>query len=125
MALTKDFSNWFRTKLRDDIRSPDTRLGENLYASTSVVSLRALIIPDIRILVANVLLSEPPFGIPLQHNRNCFDTNIYLSGQDGKTHVYGHIPIIIEECGNFLKGEGMWQMDLSCLENLSRKSVLL
>jgi hypothetical protein len=48
MALTKDFSNWFRTKIRDDIRSPNTRLGENLHASRSVVSLRALIVPDIR-----------------------------------------------------------------------------
>jgi hypothetical protein len=125
MALTKDFSNWFRTKIRDDIRSPGTRLGENLHASISVVSLRVLVVPEIRVLVANVLLSEPPFGTPLQLNRGRFNATIYLSGHDGNPYVYGHIPIIIEECGNFLKGEGMCQMDPSCLENLSRKSVSL
>jgi hypothetical protein len=109
MALTKDFSNWFRIKIRDAIRNPDTSLGENLHASKSVVSQRASIVPDIRILVANVLLSEPPFGTSLQHS--IFNTTVYLSGQDGKPYVYDYIPIIVEECGNILKGEGMWQMD--------------
>jgi hypothetical protein len=105
MALTRDFSNWFRTKIRDDIHSLDTKLGEHSHASTSVVSLRAFIVPDIRTLVADVLLSEPPFGTPLQLSRDHLNATIFLFGQDGNPYVYD-IPIIIEECGNFLKGEG-------------------
>jgi hypothetical protein len=45
MALTQEFSNWFRKKIRDDVRDPDTKLGENLHALMSVVLLRTFIVP--------------------------------------------------------------------------------
>jgi hypothetical protein len=72
-----------------------------------------------RICVADILLTELVFGVPLQISIRYANVAISLFDEQGKSYIYGYIPIIIAKCGVFLKEKGMWQIN-TVVERLSQ-----
>ncbi|KAK2882489.1 hypothetical protein FQN49_000319 [Arthroderma sp. PD_2] len=53
----------------------------------------------------SVLASQTPgiFGIPLNVSIKYANVAISLTGDDGKSFIYGYVPIVVAKCGVFLK----------------------
>jgi hypothetical protein len=53
--------------------------------------------------------SAPPgiFGVPLQTSVRYANVAISLQDTEGKSYVYGYVPIVVAKCGVFLKEKGM------------------
>jgi hypothetical protein len=111
-TMTKGLPKWFRTRRHDsDHESMEgTRLGKNSYTSTSVAPPRTRFASCTFAYAWLTYPSERVFGMPLITSIGHSDATVYLNGQDGRSYVYGCIPIIIDECGDFLKEKGMWQI---------------
>jgi hypothetical protein len=48
------------------------------------------------------------FGVPLRQSINYANVAISLVDEDGKSYIYGYVPIVVAKCGVFLKEKGMW-----------------
>ncbi|OOQ85931.1 putative Rho GTPase activator (Sac7) [Penicillium brasilianum] len=51
-------------------------------------------------------VKEPPrgiFGVPLNVSIKYANVAISLTGEHGKSHIYGYVPIVVAKCGVFLK----------------------
>lgn len=48
------------------------------------------------------------FGVPLEDSINYANVAISLTDENGKSYVYGYVPIVIAKCGVFLKERGKW-----------------
>lgn len=46
------------------------------------------------------------FGIPLNVSIKYANVAISLTGDDGKSFIYGYVPIVVAKCGVFLKEKG-------------------
>jgi hypothetical protein len=60
----------------------------------------------------NVFTVEPEptpsiFNVPLQVSMNYAKCAISLTDENGKSYVYGYVPIVVAKCGVFLKARGM------------------
>jgi hypothetical protein len=47
------------------------------------------------------------FGVPLQDSIKYANVAISLMDEDGKSFIYGYVPIVVAKCGVFLKEKGM------------------
>jgi hypothetical protein len=56
----------------------------------------------------NRVLEEPTgiFGVPLQVSIKYANVAISLTDSDGKSFIYGYVPIVVAKCGVFLKEKG-------------------
>lgn len=85
-----------------------------LWASIySVLSLRAYLsysrIPyKLTFLTTPVEAPVGIFGVPLDDSINYANVAISLTDENGKSYVYGYVPIVIAKCGVFLKERGKW-----------------
>lgn len=59
---------------------------------------------------ANAASPEPKtqgiFGIPLRQSIPYANVAISLVDEDGKSYIYGYVPIVVAKCGVFLKEKG-------------------
>jgi len=62
---------------------------------------------DMRRFVANRFFSGCVFGVALHISIHYANVAIPLLNERDDSHVYGHIPVIIAECGFFLRENGM------------------
>ena len=46
------------------------------------------------------------FGVPLQTSIRYANVAISLYNDDGKSYIYGYVPIVVAKCGVFLKEKG-------------------
>lgn len=46
------------------------------------------------------------FGVPLNVSIKYANVAISLTGENGKSHIYGYVPIVVAKCGVFLKDRG-------------------
>jgi hypothetical protein len=49
------------------------------------------------------------FGVPLRQSITYANVAISLVDEDGKSYIYGYVPIVVAKCGVFLKERGMYQ----------------
>lgn len=60
--------------------------------------------------LANPSSSEPKpqgiFGVPLRQSIPYANVAISLVDEDGKSYIYGYVPIVVAKCGVFLKEKG-------------------
>jgi hypothetical protein len=47
------------------------------------------------------------FGVPLTTSVRYANVAISLQDAEGKSYVYGYVPIVVAKCGVFLKEKGM------------------
>lgn len=63
-----------------------------------------------KLILITLLTSAPPpsgiFGVPLNVSIKYANVAISLTGEDGKSFVYGYVPIVVAKCGVFLKDKG-------------------
>jgi hypothetical protein len=67
------------------------------------------------------------FGVPLRQSITYANVAISLIDEDGKSYIYGYVPIVVAKCGVFLKEKGVldWpQPAPSCESQLSRRDRL-
>ena len=52
--------------------------------------------------------TEPPriFGVPLHESIKYANVAISLTDADGRSFIYGYVPIVVAKCGVFLKEKG-------------------
>jgi hypothetical protein len=58
---------------------------------------------------ADVSLVEQPqgiFGVPLRQSITYANVAISLVDENGKSYIYGYVPIVVAKCGVFLKEKG-------------------
>ena len=46
------------------------------------------------------------FGVPLRQSITYANVAISLVDEDGKSYIYGYVPIVVAKCGVFLKEKG-------------------
>ena len=46
------------------------------------------------------------FGVPLQESIRYANVAISLTDANGKSSIYGYVPIVVAKCGVFLKEKG-------------------
>ena len=46
------------------------------------------------------------FGVPLRQSITYANLAISLVDEDGKSYIYGYVPIVVAKCGVFLKEKG-------------------
>jgi len=46
------------------------------------------------------------FGVPLRQSITYANVAISLVDADGKSYIYGYVPIVVAKCGVFLKEKG-------------------
>jgi hypothetical protein len=46
------------------------------------------------------------FGVPLRQSITYANVAISLVDEDGKSYIYGYVPIVVAKCGVFLKERG-------------------
>ena len=51
------------------------------------------------------------FGVPLRQSITYANVAISLVDAEGKSYIYGYVPIVVAKCGVYLKEKGMY-----CLE---------
>lgn len=60
--------------------------------------------------IANHMSTEPRsqgiFGVPLRQSITYANVAISLVDDDGKSYIYGYVPIVVAKCGVFLKEKG-------------------
>lgn len=49
------------------------------------------------------------FGIPLRQSITYANVAISLIDENGKSYIYGYVPIVVAKCGVFLKEKGMFE----------------
>lgn len=61
---------------------------------------------------SDLTVAEPKpqgiFGVPLRQSINYANVAISLVDEEGKSYIYGYVPIVVAKCGVFLKEKGMW-----------------
>lgn len=59
---------------------------------------------------SDLTVAEPKpqgiFGVPLRQSINYANVAISLVDEDGKSYIYGYVPIVVAKCGVFLKEKG-------------------
>lgn len=59
---------------------------------------------------AKLIVAEPRplgiFGVPLRQSITYANVAISLIDEDGKSYIYGYVPIVVAKCGVFLKEKG-------------------
>lgn len=52
--------------------------------------------------------TKPPgiFGVPLRQSITYANVAISLVDDNGKSYIYGYVPIVVAKCGVFLKEKG-------------------
>jgi hypothetical protein len=59
---------------------------------------------------SDLTLAEPKpqgiFGVPLRQSITYANVAISLIDEDGKSYIYGYVPIVVAKCGVFLKEKG-------------------
>jgi GTPase-activating protein SAC7 len=50
------------------------------------------------------------FGVPLRQSITYANVAISLIDENGKSYIYGYVPIVVAKCGVFLKEKGMYQV---------------
>lgn len=48
------------------------------------------------------------FGVPLRQSIVYANVAISLVDDNGKSYIYGYVPIVVAKCGVFLKEKGTW-----------------
>ncbi len=48
------------------------------------------------------------FGVPLRQSITYANVAISLVDAEGKSYIYGYVPIVVAKCGVFLKEKGKW-----------------
>lgn len=56
--------------------------------------------------IASPVTSQGIFGVPLQTSIRYANVAISLYDQEGRTFIYGYVPIVVAKCGVFLKEKG-------------------
>lgn len=46
------------------------------------------------------------FGVPLRQSITYANVAISLVDEDGKSYIYGYVPIVVAKCGVYLKEKG-------------------
>jgi hypothetical protein len=61
-----------------------------------------------------LIVAEPRpqgiFGVPLRQSITYANVAISLVDEDGKSYIYGYVPIVVAKCGVFLKERGAYIM---------------
>lgn len=73
-------------------------------------TLRLCYLFDRLLILVSVLAPQTPsgiFGIPLNVSIKYANVAISLTGDDGKSFIYGYVPIVVAKCGVFLKEKGV------------------
>lgn len=65
----------------------------------------------VRIKIANLARVEEIrpqgiFGVPLRQSITYANVAISLVDDDGRSYIYGYVPIVVAKCGVFLKEKG-------------------
>lgn len=58
-----------------------------------------------------VRVVQPPtgiFGVPLRQSITYANVAISLVDAEGRSYIYGYVPIVVAKCGVYLKEKGMW-----------------
>ena len=55
------------------------------------------------------------FGVPLQTSIRYANVAISLYDAEGKSYIYGYVPIVVAKCGVFLKEKGTKIYDVVCM----------
>jgi hypothetical protein len=59
----------------------------------------------------DLTLAEPRtqgiFGVPLRQSITYANVAISLIDEEGKSYIYGYVPIVVAKCGVYLKEKGM------------------
>ncbi len=50
------------------------------------------------------------FGVPLRQSITYANVAISLIDEDGKSYIYGYVPIVVAKCGVFLKEKGLYSL---------------
>ena len=53
------------------------------------------------------------FGVPLSESIKYANVAISLTDENGKSFIYGYVPIVVAKCGVFLKEKGMLNFNRS------------
>ena len=59
------------------------------------------------------VVPEPPkgiFGVPLRDSIKYANVAISLVDENGKSYIYGYVPIVVAKCGVFLKEKGSYKI---------------
>lgn len=54
------------------------------------------------------------FGVPLQTSVRYANVAISLQDAEGKSYVYGYVPIVVAKCGVYLKEKGWFASFFAC-----------
>ena len=118
-SRSQPFSDWNRS-------SQNTSFTANINSDLSEVDLSAGIIPNpsrpcficsafkkffqiFRRNTAEKNLAEQPtgiFGVPLRQSITYANVAISLVDAEGKSYIYGYVPIVVAKCGVYLKEKG-------------------
>jgi hypothetical protein len=91
---------------------PAKRLSFSRRVVTSILVLRQMRIEHRRSVVKEIAnqksAAEPNgiFGVPLRQSITYANVAISLVDADGKSYIYGYVPIVVAKCGVFLKEKG-------------------
>lgn len=54
------------------------------------------------------------FGVPLRQSIVYANVAISLVDDNGKSYIYGYVPIVVAKCGVFLKEKGGYNSPMGC-----------
>jgi hypothetical protein len=60
------------------------------------------------------------FGVPLRQSITYANVAISLVDEDGKSYIYGYVPIVVAKCGVFLKERGAYILHCPLLPHPTR-----
>lgn len=93
---------------------PAPSTAEKLYTSVSL-KLRTLCCTGVHLTKQKT--TEPRahgiFGVPLRQSITYANVAISLVDENGKSYIYGYVPIVVAKCGVFLKEKGGPSLNIS------------
>ena len=61
-----------------------------------------------KLIVPDAARPQGIFGVPLRQSITYANVAISLVDEDGKSYIYGYVPIVVAKCGVFLKERGAY-----------------
>lgn len=68
--------------------------------------LGLIVVLEKRLTHAETTRAPGIFGVPLRQSITYANVAISLVDEDGKSYIYGYVPIVVAKCGVFLKERG-------------------
>ena len=104
----RDLTSWWKGFKRGNNKVEEPKGEEQLFLSSPATSAaftsrRAM---RSRMLTGSQVTAPGIFGVPLQESVRYANVAISLFNDEGKSYIYGYVPIVVAKCGVFLKDKG-------------------